>query len=325
MDTRFGKPVPYDQTAVRPRYEDLPDIVRADIAARLGSQPVTIDTVGGGFTGGFAGVLTAVNGDSLFVKAAGPQTPYVVDAYSREAHLNPALPAGVPAPRLRFASQVEGWVVLGMEPVIGKAPRLPLSSHEVTLLLAAWGQAAQALTPAPQNLVALGLRDFTDDAGDQFTKFEKVRSGELAPPNLPDAATARLTELAALEAEVGSALRGDSVVHGDLRPDNMILGTDRAWICDWNFSCLGASWFDTVSLLIVAHGDGHDAEGLFWSHPTSKGVSPGQLDAVLAGIAGYYLCSCDEPPIDRVSPYLRPHQRWNGLATLDWLSKRRGW
>lgn len=324
MNSRFGNPVPYGRTAVRPAYDDLPELVRTDIAARLGSDPVAIDAATGGFTGGFAGVLTAADGNRLFVKVAGPHTPLVVDAYSREAHLNPALPPQVPAPRLRFAAQIDGWVALGMEPVTGRAPQLPLSPRELALLLDAWAQAARALSPAPRNLIALGLQDFVD-VSDQFTQFAKVGSGDVPPEDLPDNAVSRLSELIDLENGFPDAMRGDAVMHGDLRPDNMILGADRAWICDWNFSCLGPVWFDTVSLLIIAHGDGHDAERLFWTHPTSRGVSSDELDAALAGIAGYYLCKSSEPPLERVSPYIRQHQRWSGLVTLDWLSQRRGW
>ena len=325
MDTRFGKPVPYDKTAIRPRYEELPAVVRADIAARLGGEPVSVNAAGGGFTGGFAGVLTTADGNHMFVKAAGPQTPFVVDAYTREAHFNPALPADVPAPRLRYSAQINDWVVLGMEPVAGKAPRLPFTSHELNLMLTAWEQAAAALTPAPLNLVDLGVRDFALDAGPRFTHFAAAAAGDVEPTWMPVDIHGRLEELAQLEKDVPLALHGDAVVHGDLRPDNVILGEDRAWICDWNFSCIGAPWFDTVSLLITAHGDGHDAERLFWEHTTSRDVSSHQLDAVLAGVAGYYLSNGSRPLIDRVSPYLRQHQRWNGLATLDWLSQRRGW
>lgn len=325
MNVKFGKPVSYDATAVRPSYDTLPTEVRADIAARLGGEPVHVNIAGGGFSGGFAGLVTDASGRSLFVKAAGPDAPHVVSAYSREAHLNPALPDGVPAPRVRYSAQVGDWVVLGIEPVIGKAPRLPFSPTELDLMLAAWAQAAEALTPAPASIVRLGVNDFTDDAAVAFTCFQQTAAGERPVPFLPEEARGRIDELAELEAQLPAAVTADAITHGDLRPDNMILGEDQAWICDWNFSCVGGPWFDTVALLVVAHGDGHDAERLFWEHPTAADVTSEQLDVILAAIGGYYLGNVDKPIPHRVSPHLSAHRRWNGLATLDWLGHRRGW
>ncbi|HZE37199.1 MAG TPA: phosphotransferase [Stackebrandtia sp.] len=319
----LDKPVPYDATAVRPRYDTLPAAVRADIAAHLGGEPVEVRLAGGGFTGGFAARLTSDSGESMFVKAAGPHLPFVLNAYTYEAHHNLALPEAVPAPRLRFTSQVDEWVVLGFEAVDGVAPKLPLSPEALRLMLRAWADAADALTPAPRPLIDLGVEPLTTEG---FESLGAIESGtEPAPPNLPDLAKRHLPELAWMEGNLAEAIQGSSVIHGDLRPDNMILGTDRAWICDWTMLNVAAPFFDTVAFLVLAHGDGHYAEGMFWEHPTAADVGQEQLDAVLAACVGYYLCNADRPLMENVSPYIRRHQRWNGLAALDWLASRRGW
>ena len=49
--------VPYDATAVRPDWSDLPETVRAAITARLGSPVIAARSAGGGFTRAFAAVL----------------------------------------------------------------------------------------------------------------------------------------------------------------------------------------------------------------------------------------------------------------------------
>ncbi|GAA4925036.1 phosphotransferase family enzyme [Stackebrandtia albiflava] len=322
MGLHAGTPVRYDATAVRLGFGDLPEAVRAEIAAHLGGPPVTVRSAGGGFTGGFAAVVTSGTGRCMFVKATGPDLPFVVDAYSREAHNNTALPDTVPSPRMRFSAQVHDWVVLGFDAVDGTAPALPLTVAQWRLMLDAWARAAEALTPAPEPLRALGIPHMT---GRGLHHFTDVAAGTTPPDPLPPLAVTHLTALAELEAVMPRAVAADAVTHGDLRPDNMILTGDRALICDWTALEVAACWFDTIALLIVAHGEGHDADTWLRRHPTVAGVTDEQIDSVLAAITGYYLVNSGRPPIDRVSPHLRAHQRWNGLAALDWLASRRGW
>lgn len=317
-------PVPYDKTAVRPPYEDLPVEVRDDIAAHLGGAPIRVEVAGGGFTSGFAGTLTAANGRSLFVKAAGPQLPFVSNAYTQEAHINPALPEGTPAPRLRFASQVHDWVVLGFEAVHGTAPRLPMTAHQVDLMLDAWARAAELLRHAPK-LNDFQLPPMSVGVAEKLQQFNEAAAGRLPLTMLPEPHQERIETLARLERYVWDATESGGITHGDLRPDNMIVTDGQAWICDWSWPMHGAAFFDTACFLAVARLGGHDSERLFWRHPTAHNVEGWQLDATLAAIAGYYLSSAQEPPIPDASPYMRRHQRQCGLATLDWLAARRGW
>ncbi|GAA1674275.1 hypothetical protein GCM10009830_20850 [Glycomyces endophyticus] len=321
--SRFGETVPYDSTAVRTGWETLPEPVRAAVVKELGGAPAEIRMAGSGFSGGFAARLTSESGAELFVKAAGADRSWALAAYRQEARVNTALPAGVPAPRLEFAADFDDWTVLGFEAVDGRAPTLPMSPRDLDLMLEAWAQAAAALTPAPQALLGLGVTAVPID--DKLRQFTGVAAGRTAPFFVPAPLEGRVDELAALESGIDEAMESDAVTHFDLRPDNMVLGADRAWICDWNWVQVHSPWFDTVCLLVAAHGDGHDADALFRRHPTAAGVTAEELDTALASITGYYLGESAQDPIPDVSPYLRAHQRWSGLAAADWLARRRGW
>lgn len=325
MNTFQDQPVPYHATAQRIGWDDLPTMVRDDITAHLGGPPGTIHLAGGGFTGGFAAVVTAADGTALFVKAAGPQMPFVVRSHQREAHVNPALPTGVPVPRLRFASQIGDWVVLGMTAVPGRAPRLPMSPTEVDIMLRAWADSVAALREPGAALLDLGLPELIDDLGDTVRRFTAMAAGEAELRLLPAGYRDHVGELAELESDLRAAISGPGVTHGDLRPDNMILAGDTAWICDWNWPAHGAAFFDTICFLVVAFIDGHDGDALLRRHPTSAGVADEQIDSALAAIAGYYLHQAQQPPFTHVSPHLRTHQRHNGLAALGWLARRRDW
>ncbi|MFG3338972.1 aminoglycoside phosphotransferase family protein [Glycomyces sp. NPDC048151] len=321
--SRFGPTVPYDATAVRATWPTLPTYVQERITAELGGGPADIRMAGGGFSSGFAARVRAESGAELFVKAAGPDNSFALNAFRQEARINPALPKEVPAPRLEFAADFDDWTVIGFEAVDGRAPTLPMSVRDLDLMLDAWAKAAAALTPAPQALLDLGVTARPVDH--QLRQFAFVDSGGIEKFPVPRVLDAHWAELAQLEQGIDAAMTADSVMHFDLRPDNMIVGADQAWICDWNWVEVHSTWFDTVCFLIAAHGDGHDADALFWAHPTAAGVTPDELDTALASIIGYYLSQAAQPLIPQVSPYIRAHQQWSGRAAADWLAQRRGW
>jgi hypothetical protein len=313
----------YNATAVRLPYRSLPGPVQERIAVELGGEPVRVQLAGGGFTGGFAARVEAASGAALFVKAAGPAQPNVQRSYRQEMRIHPALPDGVPVPRMRFAAAVDDWVLIGFEAVRGVTPSREMTPDSLDLMLRAWAEAAAVLAPVPDAMRALGIVEVPQEP--QLLRFTAVAGGEAEPFPVPPVLAGRIDELARLETVAEAAMRADAVSHFDLRPDNVLVGEDRAWICDWNWLRVQAQWFDTTNLLIVPCGDGHDADGLFWKHPTARGVEGEELDAVLASLVGFYLAQAPGGPIDGVSPRIREHQRWCGMAAADWLASRRGW
>lgn len=342
--------VPYGATAVRPDWEDLPAAVRAAITARLGAPVAAAAGAGGGFTRAFAAVLTTVGGDRVFVKAAPVQEP-TADWYAREAAVTAALPADVPAPRPRWTLTAADHVVVCFDAVDGRVPALPWSPDELAAALRAWSVAAAALTrPAPQ-LHSVGLPRLADIARHEFAWWTEIEAGREPMPAAPALATARLGELAALERALPGQLLGDGMLHGDLRVDNILIGTDgAAWLCDWTWPCLGAPWFDTVTLLISAYASGLDADAALASWRPEPALLPapgggggtaltgpapapggkpwrapdGAVDAALAGLAGYWLVRAAGGPTS-ASPHSRQHQRFSGEQALAWLADRRGW
>ncbi|RRS02109.1 phosphotransferase family protein [Glycomyces terrestris] len=320
--TRFGTPPPLDATAVRPDYADLPDPVRRLIARELGGEPDAVRIAGGGYTRGFAARLRSGSGPERFVKAAGPETPLVRDMYRQEARIAAALPPELPAPRLLFADEAAGWSVAGFEAVQGNPVTLPIRPTTVTTLLTTWAEAAEALDPPPEALVAAGIRSQPPGGMKEFTA---VAAGEEPPFALPPRLHGRIDELAALEAPIDAVLRTDRVSHADLRVDNFVCGADRAWICDWAEPAYLPPWIDTVVLLLAAHADGHDADALFWGHPTAAGVSGEELDTALTAVTGGLLRGWDERPENLISAAIDDLMRWSGLAAADWLADRRHW
>lgn len=307
-------PVPVGRTARRLEWSFLPPGLRAAIERRCGSPVREAISQGAGFTPGFASVLVCEDGSRHFVKAASVKAQRMfAEAYREEARKLAALPAPLPAARLLWTIE-DDWVVLGLEYVEGSNPARPWRRDDLDACLDALAEVAARLTPAPAGLQLAG---FAED----FSSFPGYWSQVgVTDPDLP-----HLDEAAVLAARFAEVTSGNTVVHGDLRDDNVLLDREhRAWFCDWNFPVVGADWLDSLLLLIGPRGDGLDVAEVIAERPLLRDVPGEAIDIVLALVTGYFLKSAADP-VPPTSPYLRDHQRWQGEVCWEWLCERRGW
>lgn len=306
--------VPSGRTARRLEWPFLPPHVRALVEERCGSPVVGAESQGGGFTPGFASVLTCADGSRHFVKgaAATAQRAFAA-AYRVEASMLAALPAAVPAPPLRWWHDGD-WVLLGTEYVAARAPHRPWTAPDLDATLDALEQATDVLTPAPAKM---RLRPLGEELAGWPAHWQVVlrRRADLA--GAPEAA--------ALAARFADVLAGDSVVHNDVRDDNVLIrGDGSAVLCDWNWPVLGAPWLDTVCALVGPRGDGLDVETVLRDRRLTRDVPDDHVDVALALLAGFLLRHADEQ-VPASSPWIRAHQAWMGTVAFDWLAERRGW
>ncbi|WP_127504836.1 phosphotransferase [Actinoplanes solisilvae] len=314
--------VQYGSTAVRPEWSDLPENLREAISARLGAPVVGARSAGGGFTRAFAAVLTTSAGLTAFVKAAPLQDP-TSDWYAREASITSLLPRDVAAPRPLWTMVESDHFVLCLEPVRGHVPALPWSPPELDAALSAWSAAAASLTTPRRELLEVGVPALPDILRREMSWWSQIAAGREPMPRTAHGtvAPARLTHLARLEQAAPGLVAGSALMHGDLRVDNVLIDrSGRAHLCDWTWPCLGAPWFDTVTLLVTAFASGLDADAYLsdWNAP------PEGVDGALAALAGYWLVRADDGP-SSASPHSRQHQRFSGEQALAWLADRRGW
>jgi hypothetical protein len=307
--------VPFGRTARRLEWAHLPPHVRALVERECGSRVVAAHSQGGGFTPGFASVLECEDGSRHFVKAASTKAQRAFAlSYREEARKLADLPTTAPAPRLRWLHDRDDWVVLGIEYVEAHAPRRPWRAADVEAAAGMLERFAADLTPAPE---ALGLAPLAEELADWPDAWDHVRGTRPALPHLDEAAALALDALA--------TTAGDTVVHTDVRDDNLLLTPDgRVLLCDWNWPVVGAAWLDTVLLMVGPRGDGLDVDELLGRLPLTRGVPVEHVDAFLALLVGYFWRQADErvPP---TSPYLRDFQRWQGDVVWSWLGERRGW
>jgi hypothetical protein len=310
---RIATTFPHGRTARRLEWVHLPPSVRRLVEERCGSAVVSADSQGGGFTPGFASVLTCEDGSRHFVKAASTAAQRMFAAsYREEARKLRALPETTPAPRLLW-SEDDDWVVLGLEYVEATPPRRPWRADELARCLDALELVAEQLTPVPDGLDL-------DPIVEEFTTWPALWDDVRAVGERPHA-----EEAAALAATYAEVVGGETVVHTDVRDDNLLLVADgRTLLCDWNWPAAGAAWLDSLILLIGPRGDGVDVGAVIAERALLREVPAEHIDRVLALMCGYFLKSANDP-VPPTSPYLRDVQRWQGEVVWDWLAERRGW
>ncbi|MEQ4520372.1 phosphotransferase [Pseudarthrobacter sp. B907] len=152
-----------------------------------------------------------------------------------------------------------------------------------------------AAAPLPADALA-ALPALPDEVRSVFEGWKRLRIAPSA--DLDPWAAAHHADLESLAAGAADALRGDHLVHVDLRADNVLVtGDGGAVIVDWPWAARGASWFDALTVLIDAwvSDPGCDTEAALRQHRAFAGAAAEHIDAVLAALAGYFTDSARAP------------------------------
>ncbi len=302
-------------------WTDVPEHVREAVAQILGAPIAAHAPQGGGFSPGAAERLVLADGRRAFVKAGNlALNVHTPGMYRREAQITAALPPQVPATHLIGCYDDGDWVALVLADVDGRHPHVPWVRHELDAVLATLGQLAVELTPAPDldvptaraalELDAAGFRRLLDAGVDDFEPL----------------VTDHLPELLQLAEDSLEAISGDTLVHMDIRADNLLVRPDGTVVLvDWPHACIGAAWLDSLLLLLnVAVYGGHDIDALMASTPVLAKADPTAIDAALALLASYFSHAWRQPPPPGL-PTVRDWQKLQGDVVLPWLARRRGW
>jgi aminoglycoside phosphotransferase (APT) family kinase protein len=302
-------------------WTQVPPGVREAVAAGLGSPVVEAESQRGGFSPGAAVRVRLADGRRAFVKAVGSSpNPHASGMHRAEAAIAAALPTSAPAPRLLFTHDDGDWVALAFDDVDGRQPALPWRPDELERVLAAMADMTSALTPSPIDAPPVHAK-----LGPVFRGFRSFAAQPSAAAKLDPWAARHLEALATLEAESNGASAGDTLLHADLRADNLLLTASRVFVVDWPHACVGAPWIDLMSLLpSVAMQGGPDPWRVFDVHPLGRVAPKRAVDAVLTALTGFFLWHGHHPAPPGLST-LRPFQLAQGARALAWLRERTGW
>jgi len=300
----------------RLHWEQVPERVRRLIEGRLGAGVVSAATQPGGFSPALAARLRTAVGGSAFVKAVPPDAnPDSPGIYRREAEVVSRLPAGLPVPRLLWwvDEGPDGWVVLAFEDVEGRHPAQPWRADELRLVLRAVDTLGQRLTPSP---IA------APPASELVCSWQGWEQLAASPqPGLDAWAVAHLDRLVALEAGALAELAGDTLLHLDVRADNVLLAGEAVYVVDWPWASLGPAWVDPLFMApSVEMQGGPPAWEVFAALAASRDAEAGAVAAVLAALAGMFVQRGGLPPPPGL-PTLREFQAAQGRVALGWLRR----
>jgi hypothetical protein len=201
----------------RTDWDDLPEGVRTAVEAHTG--PVThAKTASEGLNSALAAFLYTPSG-TVFVKGLHRDHRQVV-SQQREAMIAPYVLAV--SPRLLWQVEVDGWNVLGFEYIEGRHADYTPGSADL-----------------PKVIDAMRLLD-TIPCPDLPLKRAEQRWVE----HVDDAAALEL-------------LAGDSLLHTDWNPVNVLISDGTARIIDWAWPTRGAGWVDPACLVVRLMAAGH--------------------------------------------------------------------
>lgn len=314
----------------KPPWSAVPAAVRAETERRLGSRVVRATRAYGGYAASATFRLVLANGRRAFFKAGYPPPPgsaaiFPIDREEKR-YLALARFMGRWAPRLLGSFQLERWHVLLLED-LGPATIPPWTADKAR-------RAARSYARFHASTLAARLPAFLsrDDHAD-FAVFwrELAKSGDLA--GTASLAGRRADEarewldvalplLREREKALATARRPFALLHVDTRSDNLRLIGDRLVLFDWPFAAAGPAEFDVVAFAqAVAAEDGPTPERVLAWYEEVLPLRAREIDASIAGIAGYFADRSWRPPMPGL-PRLRSIQRRQLTATLAWAARR---
>ena len=267
---------------------------------------------------------STAHGGAIFVKAVGaalnPESP---DLHRREAVVSAALPSGPEFPRLLDVYDDGDWVALAFEAIDGRPPAHPWDARELASAV------RRARCPARRAHAQPGAgrrRPRPTGCAHLFGGWAELAAMARPPDGLDAWSGRNLGRLAELEAGWPDAVAGPTLVHGDVRSDNLLVTSSGGVVfVDWPHAGVGAPVFDLVAWApsVVLEGGPAPEELLALPRPCLRGRPrrPGRPARRLQRLLGAHSLRPPPPGL----PTLRPFQAAQGAVALAWLRRLTGW
>ncbi|MGH9007020.1 MAG: phosphotransferase, partial [Acidimicrobiales bacterium] len=211
---------------------------------------------------------------------------------------------------------------LMFEAIDGTMPAHPWRDAELETVIEAIASLHEALTPCP---VAEAL-DTSVRARNALNGWRMLAEMPTPPDGLDEWSRRHLARL--VEAEVASLRavdEGDTLVHGDIRADNVLLADGHAVFVDWPHASRGSPLWDLVAMAPSVHLEGGpEPEAVLAKYRLADRLDADATTAIIAGIGGFLTYHALLPPEPGL-PTLRTFQDAQGRVTRDWLRARTGW
>lgn len=305
---------------------DVPVGVRERVQRWLGGRVVEAVTQPAGFSPGVAARLVVDDGRRVFVKAIGPEpNADSPDIHRSEIRVAAALPSAAPVSRMLWSHDegAGGWVVLAFEDIDGRHPTEPWQADELDRVVAAMEEMGELLTPSPlpESMVGAASVKF----GASLQGWRRLRDDRPSLLEHVDEWSRRhIDTLVAIDETAEDALKGSTLLHSDIRADNILLTPERTWFVDWPHACVGPSWFEVVGLApSVTMQGGPPPEEVAARHSAYRAADGDAVTAAAVALAGYFTYQAVQPPLPGL-PTLRAFQEAQGTVARQWVAQRTG-
>lgn len=296
-----------------------PAELEARVAALMHARPVAWEPARGGYSPAERWVVRFADGRSAFAKLA--TTALTTEALRTEALVYERISGD-------FLPVVLGWDE-GSADFYGKVPEDPIDAAEAPLLLLEdlsaahwpppWDDARVrqvlaalervAATPPPEELPDLAQRRYSLASWAHLAADrEPFLALGLCSPEWLERALPVL-----LDADRTAKLEGTSLVHFDVRSDNLCFVGERVVLVDWSWAAIGNPRLDVAAWLPSLAAEGGPA-------PETVLPAEGELAALMAGFWAYRAGQPDPWPGSRVRTIQR---RVLGVA-LPWAVRALG-
>ncbi|MGW8356526.1 hypothetical protein [Streptomyces wedmorensis] len=207
--------------------------------------------------------------------------------YRTEGAINRTLPPGQ-GPRLLTELDQHDWYVLAFEYLQGRHPDLSPHSPDLPLVLDAVANLHATLTPCPY----------------------------------PDAPEFTDHPVVAQAADHHQVMKGDTLLHCDIRADNLLITDSGVHFVDWALAHRGAPWLDTAlivpQLILAGHtpeeAEKHAAQIPAYHHAPEKAIT-----SFASSITTYWRQNAEQG-----APGLRQYRARALEAGRSWEAYRRG-
>lgn len=314
----------------KPAWRSVPASVRREVGRMLGAEVVRAMRVYGGFSATPTFRLRLSDGRHAFFKgASAASTEFAHEAHTREEHVYRELAPFIAgwSPVFYGAFETGGWKVMMLED-LGPKTAPPWKTNTLRAVARAFGDfhrenqgasfpdwlsrpQSQLMTP---DQLWLTVQEFDHDAVANLAGS----AADEARRWLDDA----LPVLARVSQTIGEVGQPYSLIHRDVRSDNLRWTPEGLRLLDWPHTGVGPAEYDIAEFAQSVESEGGpSAEQVLAWYGERFPLRDDAIDASVAALASFFASYAHRPDIPGL-PRLRSFQRAQLRVTLAWAARR---
>lgn len=293
---------------VRMPFGAVPRVVTRWVGRELGASVVAVTDVVGGMSPGPAARVVAQNGKRAFVKACGsalnPDTPGLLRA---EVSVLSALPVHPSLPRLLGSYDDGDWVALLLQDIDAPLVELPWQTGQFERVSRTLTEVHDISTPNPW----IDAPSAAKKSAPFLSRWRTLVAQP--PPDLSPWWRSHLEPLATHAAGVLDHIAGATLLHWDIRADNLMVDTHRVVVVDWGQARLGAPGVDHALLALDTAMSGGETTmaTVLASDPVLRELDPRAPLSLAAAMAMAFELRWRQPPVIGLPTLGETSRRWS--------------